>query len=107
MANLCKLPYAYWIKYLTFNTAYLIRTEIMNKIICLLLILPALLWSQTNNGINVVIRHYYRDKVVSVENWKGTDNITDSLKTYYSNGQLKEVFYFDDKGYKNFKGLSV
>jgi len=77
----------------------------MNKIIYILLLTPILSWSQTNNNdaANIVIRHYYKDKVVSVEDWKGTDKITDSLKTYYTNGQLKEVFYFDDKGFRDSK----
>jgi len=75
----------------------------MNKIVLILLVFPLLLWSQTDNtkNSNTVHRHYYKDKVVSVEVWKGTDNIIDSLKTYYSNGKLNEVFYYDDKGYKN------
>jgi tetratricopeptide (TPR) repeat protein len=75
----------------------------MNKIIYTLLLFPILLWSQTNNNdtSNNVIRHYYRDKVVSVEVWNGTDNIVDSLKTFYPTGKAAEVFYFDDKGRKN------
>jgi tetratricopeptide (TPR) repeat protein len=73
----------------------------MTKIVYILLLFPIFLWSQTNDTSNKVHRHYYKDKVVSVENWKGTDKITDSLKTYYSNGKLNEVFYFDDKGHRN------
>ena len=70
--------------------------ESMYKIIYALLIFPILLWSQTNDKVNVVIRHYYKDKVVSVEVWKGSDEKVDSLKTYYSNGKKNEIFYFDD-----------
>lgn len=75
----------------------------MNKIIYALLLFPLLVLSQTNNNdtSNKVHRHYYKDKVISVENWKGTDKITDSLKTYYNNGKINEVFYFDDKGRRN------
>lgn len=73
----------------------------MNKIVYIILILPFFLWSQTNNTNNTVIRHYYKDKVVSVEVWRGADKIIDSLKTYYSNGKLNEIFYYDDKGHKN------
>lgn len=78
----------------------MINQEIMHKIIYALLIFPILLWSQTNNNdtINKVHRHYYKDKVVSVEVWRGTDKIVDSLKTYHDNGKLNEIFYFDDKG---------
>lgn len=67
------------------------------------MIFPILLWSQTNNNdtINKVHRHYYKDKVVSVEVWRGTDKIVDSLKTYHDNGKLNEIFYHDDKGHKN------
>jgi antitoxin component YwqK of YwqJK toxin-antitoxin module len=73
----------------------------MAKLIYTLLLFPVLLWSQTNDTSNNVIRHYYKDKVVSIEIWKGTDKIVDSLKTYYSNGNLNEIFYYDDKGHKN------
>lgn len=75
----------------------------MNKIIYALLFFPALIWSQNtiSNTINIAVRHYYKDKVVSVEVWKGSDKIVDSLKTYHSNGKKNEIFYFDDKGHKN------
>lgn len=73
----------------------------MNKIVYALLLFPILLWSQTNGNTNNVIRHYYKDKVVSVEVWRGTDKIVDSLKTYHDNGKLNEIFYHDDKGHKN------
>ncbi|WP_281297943.1 tetratricopeptide repeat protein [Flavobacterium limnophilum] len=72
----------------------------MKKTIYFLLLLPVLSWSQTNDN-NTVVRHYYKDKVVSVEIWKGTDKIVDSLKTYHNNGKINEIFYFDTKGHKN------
>lgn len=74
----------------------------MNKIAFILLLLPVLLWSQTNTDTsNNVIRFYYRDKIVSLEIWRGSDKIKDSLKIYYSNGKLNEVFYYDEKGLNN------
>lgn len=75
----------------------------MDKRTYILLLFPVLLWSQANNNdnSNKVHKHYYKDKVVSIEIWKGPDNITDSLKTYYNNGKINEVFYFDDKGRRN------
>lgn len=75
----------------------------MDKKLYSLLLFPVLLWSQSNinDSNNKVFRHYYKDKVISVEIWKGSDKITDSLKTYYNNGKINEVFYFDDKGRRN------
>jgi tetratricopeptide (TPR) repeat protein len=74
----------------------------MNKIAFALLLLPVILWSQANRNTSAnPVRFYYRDKIVSLEIWRGSDKITDSLKTYYSNGKLNEVFYYDDKGHKN------
>ena len=72
----------------------------MNKIVFSLLLFPILLLSQTNDA-NKVNRYYYDDHVVSIETWKGSDKKIDSLKTYYSNGKLNEVFYYDEKGLKN------
>lgn len=69
----------------------------MEKKLYAFLLFPVLLWSQTDINNNVH-RHYYRDKVVSVEVWKGSDKIIDSIKTFYSNGKLNELFYFDGKG---------
>lgn len=68
----------------------------MDKKLYIVLLFPVLLWSQTD--INNVHKYYYRDKVVSVEVWKGSDKIIDSIKTFYSNGKLNELFYFDSKG---------
>lgn len=73
----------------------------MNKTVYALLLFPMLLWSQTNGNTNNVIRHYYKDKVVSVEVWRGTDKILDSMKTYHNNGKINEAFYYDAKGHKN------
>ena len=61
---------------------------------------PILILAQTNNS-NSIKRYYYKDKVVSVEIWSGSDKKPDSIKTYYSNGKLNEVFYYDEKGLKN------
>lgn len=75
----------------------------MYKYLYPLLFFPVLMLAQTNNS-NTIKRSYYKDKVVSVEIWSGNDKKPDSLKTYYSNGKLNEVFYFDDKGYRNSNG---
>ena len=75
----------------------------MYKYLYPLLFFPALMLAQTNNS-NTIKRYYYKDKVVSLEIWKGTDNKIDSLKTYHYNGKINEVFYFDDKGYRNSNG---
>jgi tetratricopeptide (TPR) repeat protein len=73
----------------------------MNKIIYTLLFFPTFLLSQTTskNGNNMV--YYFKDKVKSIEVWKGSDKIVDSVKTYYSNGNKNEIFYFDNKGLTN------
>ena len=72
----------------------------MYKYLYPLLFFPVLMLAQTNNS-NTIKRYYYKDKVVSVEIWSGNDKKLDSLKTYYSNGKLNEVFYYDEKGLKN------
>ncbi|HJR99450.1 MAG TPA: hypothetical protein VJ780_00840, partial [Flavobacterium sp.] len=74
----------------------------MDKKLYSLLFFPVLLWSQSNNNINntIVHRHYYKDKVVSVEIWRGTDKLIDSIKTYHNNGKINEIFYFDEKGFR-------
>lgn len=48
-----------------------------------------------------VSRYFYDDHVVSIEIWYGPDKKPDSTKTYYPNGKLNEVFYYDDKGLKD------
>lgn len=48
-----------------------------------------------------VTRYFYDDKEVSVAIWYGEDKKPDSSKTYYSNGKLNEVFYFDKDGLKD------
>ncbi|WP_394775217.1 T9SS type A sorting domain-containing protein [Flavobacterium sp.] len=73
------------------------------KIIFGLLFLPVLVSGQEKNT-NVaenVSRYFYDDHVVSVEIWFGPDKKPDSTKTYYSNGKLNEIFYYDDKGLKD------
>lgn len=72
----------------------------MNIKILSLFLLPVLSWSQTNTNTKDYKR-YYKDKVVSMEVWKGPDKIIDSMKTYHNNGKINEVFYFDDKGHRD------
>jgi len=72
----------------------------MCKFLIYFLFFSVLMTAQTNNT-NRLKRYYYKDSVVSVEIWSGKDKKLDSLKTYYSNGKLNEVFYYDEKGFKN------
>lgn len=62
--------------------------------------MPLYLIAQTSTDKSV-IKHYYKDNIVSVEVWKGADKKIDSLKTYYKNGNLNEVFYHDEKGLRD------
>ncbi|MGE6352509.1 tetratricopeptide repeat protein [Flavobacterium sp. NPDC079362] len=73
------------------------------KIMFALLFLPVLLSGQekSNTPAENVSRYFYDDHVVSIEIWYGPDNKPDSTKTYYSNGKLNEIFYYDDKGFKD------
>ncbi|MFH6986284.1 tetratricopeptide repeat protein [Flavobacterium collinsii] len=67
------------------------------------LFLPVVLSGQTKStdtGDNVT-RYYYDDHVISIQIWYGPDKNPDSTKTYYSNGKLNEVFYYDEKGLKD------
>lgn len=74
----------------------------MYKKILVLLFFPVLLYAQSNKETtNKVTRYFYDDKVTSVEIWYGSDKKSDSMKTYHSNGKLNEVFYYDEKGFKN------
>ncbi len=68
-----------------------------------LLFLPLFLSGQvkSNNASDNVSRYFYDDHVVSIEIWYGPDKKPDSTKTYYSNGKLNEIFYYDDKGLKD------
>lgn len=68
------------------------------KILSFLLFFPILFWSQNNNSNKTVFKYFYRDKIVSVEIWKGSDKKIDSIKTYHNNGKINEVFYCDDNG---------
>lgn len=45
---------------------------------------------------NKVKRSYYRDGIISIESWFGTDKIIDSLKTYHKSGKSNEIFYFNN-----------
>ncbi|GAA4239060.1 hypothetical protein GCM10022291_31920 [Postechiella marina] len=66
-----------------------------------------------NTPINKVKRHVYKDGIVSMEKWFGNDKQIDSIKTYYTTGELDEVFYIlngttHGKCYKfNSKGKKV
>jgi|GEM_PF-887594 len=73
------------------------------KIVFTLLFLPFLLSAQEKEKEKTddVSRYFYNDHVVSVEIWYGPDKKPDSTKTYYPNGKLNEIFYYDDKGLKN------
>ncbi|WP_281336712.1 T9SS type A sorting domain-containing protein [Flavobacterium eburneipallidum] len=71
----------------------------MSKKLYILLLFPVLLWSQIKEANKTT--HYYKDKIVSVEVWRGTDKILDSMKTYHNNGKINEVFYYDEKGRRN------
>ncbi|HTG66151.1 MAG TPA: tetratricopeptide repeat protein [Flavobacterium sp.] len=74
------------------------------KILISLILFPVIIWSQSNktdSNNNNVHRHYYKDKIISVEIWRGSDKMIDSIKTYHSNGKINEVFYFDEKGRRN------
>lgn len=70
------------------------------KILFFLILFPILSWSQTNDT-SKDYKLYYKNKVVSIEVWKGSDKVMDSIKTYYNNGKKNEIFYFDDKGRRN------
>ncbi len=72
----------------------------MYKFLIYFLFFSILLPAQTNKT-KTAKRYYYKDSIVSVEIWSGKDKKLDSLKTYYSNGKLNEVFYYDEKGLKN------
>ncbi len=73
------------------------------KILLTLLFFPVLLMAQEieREKKDNVTRYFYDDHVTSIEIWYGADKKQDSLKTYYSNGKLNEVFYFDEKGLKD------
>jgi tetratricopeptide (TPR) repeat protein len=76
---------------------------LLKKILFGLLFLPVLVSGQVksdDSGENVS-RYFYDDHVISVEIWFGKDKKPDSTKTYYSNGKLNEIFYYDDKGLKD------
>lgn len=73
------------------------------KIAFVLLLLPVIVSGQVKNRDTAdnVTRYYYDDHVISVQIWYGPDKKPDSTKTYYSNGKLNEVFYYDEKGLKD------
>lgn len=73
------------------------------KIVFALLFLPVFLSAQEKGSdtSDNVSRYFYDDHVVSVEIWYGKDKKPDSTKTYYSNGKLNEIFFYDDQGLKD------
>ncbi|OIV42317.1 tetratricopeptide repeat protein [Flavobacterium johnsoniae] len=73
------------------------------KLLFVLLILPVFLLAQEKQKETAdnVTRYFYDDKIVSVAIWYGEDKKADSSKTYYPNGKLNEVFYFDKDGKKD------
>lgn len=77
------------------------------KILFVLLILPVFLLAQEKQKevSDNVTRYFYDDQVVSVAIWYSADKKPDSSKTYYSNGKLNEVFYFDKDGKKDGDGF--
>jgi len=77
------------------------------KILFVLLILPVFLLAQEKEKevSDNVTRYYYDNQVVSVAIWYSADKKPDSSKTYYSNGKLNEVFYFDKDGLKDGDGF--
>ena len=48
----------------------------------------------TASNSNDTKYYFYSDKVVSIIKWYGDDKKIDSLKTYYTSGELNERFYF-------------
>ncbi|OMQ12836.1 T9SS type A sorting domain-containing protein [[Flexibacter] sp. ATCC 35103] len=73
------------------------------KIFFAVLFFPVLLFSQEKSAEKKedVSRYFYNNHAVSVEIWYGPDKKPDSTKTYYPNGKLNEIFYYDDKGFKD------
>lgn len=73
------------------------------RILSVLFISPIFLFAQGKQKevSDNVTRYFYDDKEVSVAIWYGENKKPDSLKTYYSNGKLNEIFYFDKDGLKD------
>lgn len=78
------------------------QLSIFKKVTFFVLFFPVLLFSQEKNKEKNedVSRYFYNDHTVSVEIWYGPDKKPDSTKTFYPNGKLNEIFYYD-KGLKN------
>jgi tetratricopeptide (TPR) repeat protein len=76
--------------------------SVYKKTLFVLLLCPVLLLAQEkdNDKKEDVSRYFYNDHTVSVEIWYGPDKKPDSTKTFYPNGKLNEIFYYD-KGLKN------
>jgi tetratricopeptide (TPR) repeat protein len=73
------------------------------KIVLAFLFLPVLLLGQVKNAETSqnVTQYFYDDQTISIQIWYSADNKPDSTKTYYPNGKLNEVFYYDENGLKN------
>ncbi|MDW5288787.1 T9SS type A sorting domain-containing protein [Formosa sp. PL04] len=63
-----------------------------------------LLWSignlsaqNTDSQNKRIEQFFYRDSVISMQQWYNTDNDLDSLKTYHKTGELDESFYLSNK----------
>ncbi|TNJ43483.1 hypothetical protein KFZ70_16940 [Tamlana fucoidanivorans] len=54
---------------------------------------------------NKVTRYFFKNGNISIEEWYGTDDKIDSLKTYYKSGSLNEIYYYK-KGMLNGLGYS-
>jgi len=73
------------------------------KIVLILLLLPFLLLGQVKDAEKSpnVTQYFYDDHTISIQIWYSADQKPDSTKTYYPNGKLNEVFYFDENGLKD------
>ncbi|PWK02305.1 putative secreted protein (Por secretion system target) [Flavobacterium araucananum] len=81
--------------------------NLYKKILFALLLVPVFVSGQTKSdaATDNVSRYFYENHTVSVEVWYGPDKKPDSTKTYYPNGKLNEIFFYDDKGIKDSNGF--
>lgn len=79
----------------------------LKKIFLVVLIWPFFLLAQEKQKevSENVTQYFYNNHTVSAAIWFGEDKKPDSSKTYYSNGKLNEVFYFDKDGLKDGDGF--
>lgn len=73
------------------------------KILLAFLFLPITIFAQVKSAEtnDNVTQYFYDDHVPSIQIWYGADKKPDSTKTYYANGKLNEVFYYDENGLKD------